>query len=127
MFINNRVYFTKNLKSENPIWILTRFPSPLVVADANGNNRAMGKFMAVDPANADIVVVATPKDGAFYTTGGTTGGSWSQITAVGKSGDDRSGKPGNQLVAFDPSSSVLRARDTRYLHFNLWDWRFSFH
>ena len=107
MFINNSIYFTTNLKSGKPVWALTKFPSPSIVADANGHNRTMGRLMAVDPANPNIVIAGTPASGAYFTMGGTTGGAWSQIAAVGKSGNDGGGDPGNQLVVFDPSSNVV--------------------
>jgi len=100
MYWQNQVYVTTNLKSSpNHTWTLTNF-SP-VAADPNAGNAYIGRKMAVDPTNPDIVFVGTPNSGLFTTTGGTSGGSWSQVTAVGSS------STGNyQIVAIDPTNHL---------------------
>src|SRR5260221_6818020 len=59
----------------------------------------MGRFIAVDPANPDLVYVGTPSNGLWTTKDGGT--SWSQITSLGTGNSF-----GGHLISFDPSSSV---------------------
>lgn len=40
-------------------------------------------FMAVDPKNANIVILGTPSNGVYYTTGGTTNGAWTSVSGIG--------------------------------------------
>jgi hypothetical protein len=58
----------------------------------------MGPKMAVDPANADVVIVGTQTDGLWYTA--NAGASWTLISSAMAS------TTGGFLVRYDPSSTV---------------------
>jgi hypothetical protein len=65
--------------------------------------RTMGRRIAVDPANPDIVYIGTVQDGLWRTTNG--GSSWSKITAV----PTATLATGGMLVAFDGSTKIYCA------------------
>lgn len=66
----------------------------------DSGSKTMGPFMAVDPANADIVYVSTPSSGLRVTT--NAGSTWSTVSGVGNAGSTR-----GHLIAFDTSSAVI--------------------
>jgi hypothetical protein len=105
MMYDGYVFSTSN---KGQSWTVTSFSQ--VTADPNDNNKNMGNFMAVDPANENILLVGTPASGAFYTTDG--GISFTHIAAIPDSATI-GGHQGNALVAFDlstrRSSSTARA------------------
>lgn len=101
MVYNNNVFSSSN---RGAAWtLLSTFPvSAGTVGSTIGNNtRTWGKFIAVDPANANVVYVSTPANGVYVTTNGGT--SWSSVSSVTASSD---ASYGSALIAFDPSSSV---------------------
>jgi hypothetical protein len=95
MLYNGYVFRSDN-KGMN--WTRTSFKqSPS--SDANdAQYRGMGPKMAVDPANADVVMVGTQTDGLWYTS--NAGTSWTRISSVPAS------TMGGFLVRYDPSSPV---------------------
>ena len=73
--------------------------------------KALGNFMACDPANENVVWTGTPASGVFFSTNGGT--SWTAIgtgtiAAGGACCDGLSTATygGGNIIAFDPSSSV---------------------
>lgn len=71
--------------------------------------RAFAPYIAVDPANADVVYASTPSSGLRVST--DAGATWSTVSAVGTGGDvAASGVFGGHLIAFDPTSSVVGSR-----------------
>lgn len=109
MYLNGYVYKSTN---QGTTWTRTGFSN--VAAKPNASTKLGGPYMAIDPANANIVFVGTPSSGVFYTTNGGT--SWTGIStstiAAGQtpSGDAFFGSPGvgvGNMIAFDPSSSVI--------------------
>jgi hypothetical protein len=86
-------------------WTRTGFPRATGIDPNDSKVRTMGRFMAVDPANPNILFVGTPTQGLWVTrNGGTT---FSQITAVGNGTVPTGGSEGGgHVIAFDPSSNV---------------------
>lgn len=84
-------------------WSRTGFSRIIGISANDGTTKVMGHFVAVDPANPDIVYVGTPSNGLWTTKDG--GVSWSQITIVG-TGSSAGTQGGGHLISFDPSSSV---------------------
>ena len=87
-------------------WIRTAF-SP-VAADPNDPvTPSFGPFMAVDPANENVLYVGTPSSGGFFTTNG--GKSFTAISTsmipAGRT-PPNSNQGGGNLIAFDPTSVV---------------------
>src|SRR5262249_22032646 len=66
-----------------------------------GQYRVYHYKMAVDPANKDVVYLASRSNGCFATFGGTTGGSWSSVSGVATNDSNQNG-----CVAFDGSSGT---------------------
>jgi hypothetical protein len=100
MWYNGKIYRSDN--SGETFYELTGF-AEVTSFPLGGVERTFGPYMAVDPANADVVIAGTFNDGVWRTDdGGTT---WAEIsgiatpTAVGDS-------YGGYLIVFDPSSSV---------------------
>src|SRR5215831_1644522 len=69
---------------------LTNFPAITWSANENDAYRMNQKKMAVDPNNANSVVIGTPANGAYYTTDG--GNSFTHIAGIATSGTDSNGK-----------------------------------
>jgi hypothetical protein len=101
---NSRIYMYFNgyvYKSVNRGQTFTRTAFFKVPANTFAADRYSGRFMAVDPINADVLYVGTPTSGAFVTTNG--GATFSHISNIA------SGTPvaiAGILIAFDPSSGV---------------------
>jgi len=94
MLYNGYVFRTDN---KGNTWTRTSFKQ-VITSDANdAKYRGMGPKMAVDPANADVVIVGTQTDGLWYTA--NAGASWSLISSVTPS------TTGGFLVRYDPSSA----------------------
>jgi hypothetical protein len=73
----------------------------------NPNYRLNTPYMAVDPANENIIYVGTPSDGVWHSSSGGVGASaWSQISTGTIPGGGMGGDTGmGNLVAFDSYSS----------------------
>jgi photosystem II stability/assembly factor-like uncharacterized protein len=82
-------------------WVRTAFAP--VKTDANDDYRTFGQKMAVDPANADVVYVGSPKDGLFVSA--DAGATWHRVATV---------PPGEKVgvagIAFDPTSGTAAGR-----------------
>ena len=78
----------------------TGWPTPALSTE--GNQSANGRFMAIDPANPDIVIIGFYSGGLYYTTNGRSGASatWTQISSgsVPTAGTD------GYRIAFDPAT-----------------------
>ena len=72
---------------------------------SNESYRTMGERMAIDPNNANIVVVGTPDLGTWMSS--DTGSTWTHLTALGTSTQDTNSEYYGETVAFDPTSSVV--------------------
>ena len=110
MYVNGYVY-----KSVNRGQTFTRTAFFKVPADTFAGDRIFGRFMAVDPINADVLYVGTPTSGAFVTTNG--GATFSHITSIAN------GTPvaiAGILIAVRSLIGCSRRQDTRHLHFELW-------
>jgi hypothetical protein len=69
--------------------------------------RLKGPYMAVDPANENVVYVGTPSDGVYFTT--NSGTTWKHVaTAIIPGGTTPAGADMGQgsLIQFDPRSRV---------------------
>jgi hypothetical protein len=116
MYFVDGVYVTTNLKSApNHTWTrLSNFSATR--ADANdGTTKFSGPFLAIDPANPDVVVWGTPGGRAFYTQNGTSGNSATVSTislnvACTPTTPSGAGQGGGYVFAFDPSSSVVSGK-----------------
>lgn len=104
MYLRDSLYRTSNLNTSGTVtWVKTAFAS--ATATPEGNTKFFGPFLAIDPQNANAIVVGTPSGNAFYTIdGGTTFntitlGSACTITTVGTQG-------GGYNFAYDLNSSV---------------------
>jgi len=64
---------------------------------ANDSFRGNGPKMAIDPTNADVVIVGTPANGLWYTL--NAGSTWTKISTVTDS------TTGGFLICYDPSAS----------------------
>jgi photosystem II stability/assembly factor-like uncharacterized protein len=105
MYLNGYLYKTTN---QGTTWTRTAFSR--VPANPNTGTKFEGPFLAIDPANANVVYVGTPLSGIFYTTNGGT--SWTAIsTGTIAAGTTASGgllsstQAGGNLIAFDTGSS----------------------
>lgn len=77
-------------------WAMPSAAAPFpFAADANGDARMRGPFMAVDPANADAVLLGTPAAGLWRS--GDGGRSWSRVTSVPAS-QGQAGAPGTGIL-----------------------------
>jgi Bacterial Ig domain len=102
MLFNGYVYRSNN---SGAAWTKTAFRRVANI-DPNDSTKGMGRFIAVDPANADIAYVGTPSDGLWGTSNG--GKTWSQVGSVGAGTPPSGGKQGGgHLISFDPTSSVI--------------------
>ncbi len=80
-------------------WKRTGFAGTPV--DANGPTRTWGPRLAVDPVNADRVLLGTPKGGAFLSTDGAA--TWQAVSVDRGSQLSNGWDAGISFVAFDPS------------------------
>lgn len=88
-------------------WTKTAF-TPVVV-DANDAWRMWGEKMAVDPLDANHVLVGTPLDGLFRTTDG--GANWSSIASFPQADEtDTDISPGITGIVFDAGSTAVGGR-----------------
>jgi hypothetical protein len=98
MMYNGYVFRTDN---RGATWTRTAF-TQVTSSDANDAYRGFGHKMAVDPQNADIVLVGTETNGLFYSM--DAGASWRAVAAV------TTASAVGIIVAFDPSSGVSEGR-----------------
>jgi len=97
---------------------------PALSWDANGTFRFGGPFMAVDPANPDLVVLGTPQDGLWRSSNG--GASWARVASVpgasGPAGDmppgikvwfeaPAGGKPTGRIFVLSPGHGMFVSAD----------------
>jgi Bacterial Ig domain len=104
MIWNNAVYVSTN---RGATWVGDNKTLQLA---ANGGP-LQSAWMAVDPVNPDLVYLATPSSGTFYTTTGRSGNSatWMQVSAIANA----NGNGGS--IIFDPNSAVVSGRTQRIL------------
>lgn len=103
MLFNGRVYRSDD---SGATWTRTAF-TQVSGSDPNNGNRGLGRKMAVDPVNADVVVVGTANNGAFYTI--DAGATWTAISGIATS-TNASDITTGVLIAFDPSSAVVSGK-----------------
>lgn len=84
-------------------WTQTAFTADSGGMNPNDSYSQYGQRMAVDPANANIVIVGTENNGAYITTNGGT--SWTAIAGI-PAGTPSGNTPGITGIIFDPSSAV---------------------
>lgn len=100
-------------------WQQTNFPvtTPCNSGDPGSGTtyRFMAPWIAIDPANENVVFVGTPGNGLYFTTNGGNGGgtNWTQVSTAqvpaGTQPADGDMKLGNEIV-YDRSSSVVSGR-----------------
>lgn len=102
-FFYGYVYRTDNLKSGASIsWTRTAYARTLSGGNPPGPNTALNglrKFMAVDPANADVIYASSIFLELRVST--DAGATWSTAPTVANAGSNF-----GQIIAFDPSSAV---------------------
>ena len=88
-------------------WTQTSFaPAPMF---PNDEFRTYGQKMAVDPANPDVVLVGTPRNGLFQTSDG--GSTWRQVAGIPASQTlPNDQHPGYSGIVFDPSSGTAEGK-----------------
>jgi len=82
-------------------WVNTNYTA-VPLADAPGNNgswKLTGQSLAIDPVNADVVLVSSANSIRMSSDAGST---WTELTL----GSGQPGLPG-YAIAFDPNSSVV--------------------
>lgn len=97
MYFNGYVFRTDN---SGTTWIRTAFAN--ISAAPNDANRTMGRGIAVDPINADHVLVGTPASGLWRST--DAGATWNKVSGVAN-GSPAGGGTFGVIVAFDASSA----------------------
>lgn len=100
---NNRLY-----RSDNKGATFTKTAMAAITADPNDNYRALGKKMAVDPANPDVVFVGCQVNGLFISRDG--GASWLRPASIPNPASLRGVR-----IAFDPSSTANGATPVVYV------------
>jgi photosystem II stability/assembly factor-like uncharacterized protein len=101
MFLNGHIFRSDN---RGKTWIATNFST--VAAKTSDSTRTFGRYLAVDPANQDIVYAGTPGNGLFVTF--DAGITWSHVTAVGAgTSPDGASQGGSHLIAFDRRSGLV--------------------
>lgn len=80
-------------------WTLTNYSNVANVGGNNGNTKGHNYYMAVDPANADVVYCTTLS--AELRVSADAGNTWSTVTTPGNAGSGL-----GHVIAFDPTSSV---------------------
>lgn len=87
-------------------WVqLTGFTCVTVNPNTTDNTPSFNHYMAVDPANENILAIGTPLNGVYYTTtGGTTFTHITTATIPG--GTQQATNGGGNLIAFDPHSGT---------------------
>ena len=92
MAMKGRVYRSDTLGQQ---WALVGAGNPFpFVWDANSEWRLHGPFLAVDPANADLLFLGTPGNGLWRSA--DAGASWTRVASVPLSVDRAPGAPGAQ-------------------------------
>lgn len=108
---SNRIYIVFNgfvFKSVNKGVTFTKTAFPKSTASPNDDFRTLGRKMAVDPVNPEVVYVGTPDKGLLVTTNGGT--SWTIQAGV-----PTSRTAAGMAIAFDPSSGTT-AGQTRGIY-----------
>ncbi len=91
MAVKGQVYRTDDAGRS---WSAPAVQAPFPLGwDANGEYRVQGPFMAVDPADPDLVLLGTPYHGLWRSA--DAGGHWERVASV-PLGVDRSPQPGLQ-------------------------------
>ena len=94
---DGNTYITNNQGSS---WTLTSLATQQASPNFAYPQKLFGKKIAVDPANADVVLVGTETNGVFISS--NAGVSFSSIAGITPSTDPNAG----EAIAFDPSSTV---------------------
>lgn len=90
MAVKGQIYRTDDAGKS---WSLASAGAPFPLKwDANGEYRVQGPFLAVNPADPDLVLLGTPFDGLWRTA--DAGRNWEQVTSV-PAGVDRRRRPGH--------------------------------
>jgi photosystem II stability/assembly factor-like uncharacterized protein len=97
MAIKGQVYRSDN---RGKAWTLASVGNPFPLTwNANSEWRLCGPFLAIDPANPDVVMLGSPADGVWRST--DAGGSWHRIASlpvsVDRSDDEGMQAPGTEL------------------------------
>ncbi|CAN5615569.1 RICIN domain-containing protein [soil metagenome] len=125
MAIKGRVYRSDD---QGRSWTLPSAGNPFPFAwDANNEFRLHGPFLAVDPANPDLVLLGTPANGLWRSA--NAGASWTRVATVPTSIDRQhragaaaagtmiwfeqpaGGKPTGRIFAFAAGSGMFVSRD----------------
>ncbi|QAY79903.1 hypothetical protein ETR14_13900 [Sphingosinicella sp. BN140058] len=81
MAIKGRLYWSSDRGAH---WQRGRTAGPAFAFDANAPTRFNGPFLAVSPANPDIVLFGSPENGAWRSADG--GRTWAPVTSLPKGG-----------------------------------------
>ena len=98
---NGKVFRSDNRGASFAVTGLTK-----ITASANDDFRFLGKKMAVDPHNADVVYVGTQAEGLFFTTDG--GANWQKHGAI-----PAPASASGMRIAFAPNGPVASGRSQR--------------
>lgn len=80
-----------------------------VKESANDTTKGFGPYIAVDPANADVVYASTPSSGLFVST--NAGASFQRVVTVGNASmPSGAGQGGGHLIGFDSASGLVERR-----------------
>ena len=103
---SNRIYIFFNgliFKSVNKGVSFTKTTFPKSTATSNDDAKTIGRKIAVDPVNPEVVYVGTPDNGLQVTTNG--GATWTTHPGIPKSKT-----LAGIIIAFDPSSGVTAGK-----------------
>jgi len=90
-------------------WARTTLTGLAWAANENDAYRTTQQKIAIDPNNSSVVVVGTPRNGAYYTTNG--GATWTPVNAIPTSLADGNGVyPGINCICFDSTSGITRGK-----------------
>jgi photosystem II stability/assembly factor-like uncharacterized protein len=97
MAIRGQVYRSDN---RGKAWVLASMGNPFPLTwNANSEWRTYGPFLAVDPANPDLVLLGSPADGVWRST--DAGASWHRVASLPTNVDRSEGEgmqgPGTQV------------------------------
>jgi hypothetical protein len=102
MTYNGAVYRSSNKGST---WTRTALTGLAWAANENDFYRTHQQKIAIDPNNPSVVVVGTPRNGAYYTTNG--GATWTSVNGILASSPDGNGVyPGINCICFDVTSGT---------------------
>jgi photosystem II stability/assembly factor-like uncharacterized protein len=99
IYYNGQIYRSDD---KGKHWLSTLFPK--IIDSPNDNYRALGKKMAVDPINPDVVYVGSPSNGIFVTKNG--GRSWQQLKAIPNGMMESGTAIGHVGITFDHTSGT---------------------